>query len=453
VAARFALVIGALACAGCPQPDAPAIDGDPISHLPKYEEQRAILCARGREDAVTAVFCGSAPPDIGSLAELQEALGLGFHPDRQPGFSLTTNSSSLSARAVSSINPRAIFVDSPGNRADGNFVSMGFVRGDHTVEMAVRPPSGDTALYLVRYEQSCHESESGCDFADRLTPRTETGWTRLSLYDEVDLQNSVLDCLVCHQIGGPGTPVHFRMPEIINPWTHWMAGFGEGGVALVSDYGLSHGANETYAGIPPAIFLQSNPIIVENFVKESGSREPFEFLSQVIESEVQEGNADQPRDNSVPGKSATWDALYERAVRGEIPPPPYHDVKITDPVKLARMSVSYRLWKAGALPVLPDIRDVIRTDALADLSIRPKPGLSGKEILVHMCSQCHNGTLDQSVSRARFNAHDVDNLTPEMRDTVIDRLQRARGDRYKMPPEILRELSPDEIARVVAALP
>ncbi len=408
------------------------------------------MCAHDRDNTVTAAFCGNEAPNITSLVDLQNLIGMGFvEGSPLPSFSLTANSSSLSTRTVSAINPRAVFVMQPDLRADESFVSLAFVRGDHMVEMAVKSPNGAFALYLLRYERECGDA---CTFGERLTPATESAWTRWSIYDDVDLKNSVLDCLVCHQPGGPDTPVMFRMQEFRNPWTHWMAAFGEGERVLLTDYGRAHGPDEIYAGIPTSLFVQSNPIRVENFFKDSGGVEPNEFPSETIEEEIKATNPAQPNDNSTPGVSATWEALYDRAVRGEVGPPPYHDVKITDSEKLANMTNAYRAFIAGELADLPDIRDVIRDDALSKMSIRPKRGLSGEEIVVHMCSQCHNGRLDESLSRARFDATRLSEMSREIKDAAIARLQLKREDRFKMPPTFLRELSDDEIERVVQAL-
>src|SRR5688500_11048253 len=91
-------------CCGCRE----GIDTDPLSHLPKHGEQLRALCDRGRDDAVTAVFCDDAPPNITSLRELEDRIGLDFQH-----FSMTANSTGLSARSVSAINPRAVIVQFP----------------------------------------------------------------------------------------------------------------------------------------------------------------------------------------------------------------------------------------------------------------------------------------------------------------------------------------------------
>ncbi len=440
----------ALAAAAC---EPPSVDSDPLSGLLTHEAQRQALCARGRADAVTAVFCGADPPDITSLTDLEDALGMSFDELHRPGFAFTANSSALSARQVTAITPRVVMVRTPDQRDDASFMTIAYERGEGLVEMGVRPPGGDTALYLLHYEQPCDATHAGCTFEDRLTPATESGWSRWSLYDDVDLQDTVFDCLECHQPQGPGTPVDFRMPELQNPWTHWMAPFGEGELALFRDYGLAHAPDEDYDGVPARFILASNPIDVESFFKASGSTQVSPFPSQVIENEVKASAPGQPGDNHVAGHSATWDALYSRAVAGEVIPPPYHDVKITDAQKLSAMAAAYGAWRDGTLDgPLPDIRDVIRDDALADLSFRPKPGLGGRQILVHMCAQCHNSRLDQTLSRARFDVTHLDAMSRAEKDIAIDRLQRPANDRFRMPPHFMRDLSSDDIDACVAAL-
>jgi hypothetical protein len=53
------------------------------------------------------------------------------------------------------------------------------------------------------------------------------------------------------------------------------------------------------------------------------------------------------------------------------------------------------------------------------MSIRRKPGLDGRGILVHLCSQCHSPRLDQTLTRARFNVMALDAMSREERDTAI----------------------------------
>lgn len=98
-ALAFAVVmLGAIGC------EPPPLDTDPLSHLPKFEAQREVMCARDRRNAIADVFCADEDeaPNITSLVELQEAIGIGFVEGRPaPGFSFTAHSTSLSTRTVS----------------------------------------------------------------------------------------------------------------------------------------------------------------------------------------------------------------------------------------------------------------------------------------------------------------------------------------------------------------
>ncbi len=459
-------VVGAvmLVVLGCePRPaDDDVVDGDLLSDLPRFETQRAVLCARGRENAVTTALCGPQP-SIASLVDLQQLLGIAFDDDDDvPGFSLLGHSSALPVRSVSAINPGVVIVSLPAHppelngrpgrlRDDGNTFSMAYARGDQLVEMAVRPPDGELAFYLLRYEQGCNDDVS-CDAADLLTPQTESGWTRWSLYDDEDLGNSVLDCLQCHQPHGPGTPRIFRMQELENPWTHWMATFTIGGHVLLDDYFDVHGLQETFGGIPGALLPRTDPVSVEDLVRFDDDDQPNVFPAPFVEREVQNNNRAQPADNSTPGVSASWDLVYQAAVVGDAIPPPYHDVKITDFAKLASLTAAYGSWRSGETSALPDLRDVIDDDALAHMSLRPRPGLDGRGILVHMCAQCHNARLDQTLTRARFDALNLDNNDRAERLLAIDRLLLSQDDRFRMPPHFFRDLSPDEVEAAVAAL-
>src|SRR4051794_21087337 len=49
---------------------------DALEGLPKGAAQLAVVCARSQQDKVTNALCDN--PGIGSIAELQDALGLGF---------------------------------------------------------------------------------------------------------------------------------------------------------------------------------------------------------------------------------------------------------------------------------------------------------------------------------------------------------------------------------------
>lgn len=88
------------------------------------------------------------------------------------------------------------------------------------------------------------------------------------------------------------------------------------------------------------------------------------------------------------------------------------------------------------------------------MSIRPRPGLDGRGILVHMCQMCHNSRLDQTLSRARFDVEQLAQMPRAEKDLAIARLQLPATDRQAMPPARFhelgaaeRQLAIDELAR------
>lgn len=434
---------------GCPGCD-DVVDTDLLSHLPTGEAQRAVLCARERDNPVTNRFCGTTPPDVQSLEDLMSVMGLSLADEgARVGFGITSNSTALPMRSVSAINPRAVFVHFPEQRDDESYVSLAYVRGDQLVEIGVQNPAGDKRFYLLRYEQACNDDSAGCTPADLLTPSTERGWKRWSMYEDTDLDNSVLDCLHCHQPGGPGTPKQFRMQELQNAWTHWFAPFTAASRTLLDDYRRAHG-DEGYATIPSAQIAASNPIIIQQLVERTGSEQTNLFPSPIIEAEVAASTPGQPEDNRNVGSSETWNALFETALRGDAIPPPFHDVKITDPQKLASLAAAYQAHIQDPSTELPDIRHVIRAEAEAGMFIRAKAGLDAQALVIQMCAQCHNSKLDQDLSRARFDAFtDLKELDDADKDVLADRLTRSAEDRARMPPAHFRDLTDDEIQRIM----
>jgi hypothetical protein len=187
--------------------------------------------------------------------------------------------------------------------------------------------------------------------------------------------------------------------------------------------------------------------------------QPNAFDSAQIEREVEQSAAadggNQPVDNSVPGQSETWNALYARAKRGQAIPVPYHDVKVTDPDKLAQMTQAYVDYREGRLSSdeLPDIRDIYPDAPLlrAQMGLVTEPGLDGEGVLLQACGQCHNDRLDQTLSRSRFNV-DLTKLSRAEKDRAIGRIQQKRGALAAMPPDKARALSDEGRSRLIALL-
>ncbi len=429
----------------------PAKELDALIALPTKAAQLAVLCARPGQDRVRQVFCGATPPSVTSLTDLQTALGISFVSGTRPQFAITGHSSSLVARFVNSINPRAI-IFTPVNGDLNSLVAMGFTRGEQFAEVAARDPvSGRLNFFLFHFEQACNSRETGCSVGELLTPAIESNWTGLTIYEDEDLKNTVFDCMHCHQPNGPNSPKMLRMQELRNPWTHFFRDNLAGGQALIADFVAAHGTTEGYAGIPANRIADSDPADLEDLVRDAGfGNQPNEFPTRNIEQQVAaSSSSNQPIDNSVPGTSAAWQTLFDRFVAGEVIAPPYHDVKVTDPQKLATMTRAYQDWQSGSLPMerLPDIRDAFLDDKLFAMGFRMKPNATAEEILMSACAQCHNSNLRQDISRANFNV-DLSRTSAEKRLLAIERLKLPENDPKRMPPARFRDLTGSEIQKL-----
>lgn len=452
---------------------------EPLAGYPTGERQRQILCARPGKNPIKDVFCAAERPTIRSLTDLQRALDLDFRADPpppptdggvpppppadvdptqvntngrvNPQFALNAHSTSLVTRYTSSINPRAVIFRQTGR----NFIAMGFVRGEQFVELITRERSGNLAFFLVQFRQACNDAPSGCTPGDLYTPQVERDWTSYSVYGGEDVRNNVMDCAQCHQPGGPGTRAILRMQEQQFPWTHWMRVASVGGLALIGDYTNAKG-DESFAGIPGSMLNRSDPLLLQLLLAFQGfAAQPNEFPTGAIENEVANSAFGQPFLNNTPGKSATWDALYAKNVAGETIQVPYHDVKVTDPAKLATVSRAYARFRTGALPKeqVPDLSDVFSSDrkVLAEIGFAPQPGLDGAGLIQQLCTQCHNDKLDQSVSRARFST-DLSKMSREEKDIAIQRLMLADDDVRAMPPRRFRTVTEEERTKMVELL-
>jgi hypothetical protein len=436
-------------------PDAADIPAttDPLHGLPTGVDQWNALCAKNYGDMISQKFCaGSAPPTINSLKQLQQLLGLAvvpnpnFDPSLNPNvrITMTGHSTGLGLRHVSPINPRAFLFTTPNTSSPNqNYQIMAFSRGEPFVELVANDRQANTLrFFLVRFHPACESAAGGCTMADLLTPTIEANWTNYTIYDDATIANTTLDCNACHQPGGPGTRKLLRMQELRHPWRHWFYIEDPINMATILDFQTAHGT-EDYAGIPMVNVQPSRPIGLERIVANNGfANQPNAFDTDAITNELM-----------ATGASPTWNQLYARAVAGLEIAPPYHSVQ-TDPAKIAAMTTAYRETMAGTRPrdQMPDIRDTFRDDVLADMSIRPKAGLDGRGILVHICSSCHNSRLDQTQSRAQFNVEAFATMSRAEKDKAIERLMLPDHDIRKMPPVRFHELSDAERTLAIEAL-
>jgi hypothetical protein len=421
---------------------------DPLHGLPTGMDQWTALCAKGYGDMITAKFCaGNAPPTIRSLVELQTLLGLRVLPNNgNPNVRLTLTglSTGIGMRTVTPLNPRAFVMTTPNTTAPNpQYQVLAFARGEPFVEMVANDPGAQTLrFFLVRFHPACEQAPGGCNFADLLTPTIESNWTGYTIYDDATIANTTLDCLSCHQPNGPTSQKILRMQELANPWAHWFYVEHASNQRTMMDFHAAHG-NEDYAGIPNASIDPSRPVNLQRIVSNNGfALQPNVFDTNKIEAEL------------VNGTSPTWNAMYAKTVAGLEIPTPYFGVPQTDPTKVAPMIQAYLDVMSGALPrdQMPDIRDTLLDSALADMSIRPKAGLDGNGIMVHMCSQCHNSRLDQTLPRARFDVGKLSQMSRMEKDTAIFRLNLPDTDARKMPPPRFHTLSDAERDLVINEL-
>lgn len=429
-----------------------------LFNVPHGDEQVAAHCdgADGPpDDRVSRAFCATPRPNLHSLADLQQLLHLDVVDGVNPSFALLANSSSVVATSVSSINPRAVVfktIRDPMTDSDG-FLILTFSRGEPFVELAsydIDPmtQTGSLAFYLVVIDVACRTTNT-CSWADLLTPEVERSWGRATLYENNELTNTVFDCQQCHKSpGGPDAPTFLRMQEHEAPFTHWMSSSTTGGQVLLADFHAAHGTSENYGPIPASLIDRSNPSALAGLIDTFMFTQPSPFPSAKIEAEVQQSNPAQPAINIPVGASVTWSALHAAAASGTAIPPPYHDVKITDPTLLAQMSAVYRDVANGtvARTELPDTRDVVLASAKIDLTFRLAEGGTGSQVLVQACQQCHDPEADPQVSRAHFDVTKLSVMATGEKQLAIDRMHLSPDDPKIMPPRRFRSLSTAQIA-------
>ncbi len=439
-----------------------------LDQLEKGDAQHQKLCARGNQDPVAQAFCSGNMPQLTSIEELLELLGLSFASptspsakDGNPAFTLVAHSPSLNARLASAINPRAIIFTPPdplGRPREGapipneSYVALAFTRGEQFIELAAFDARTDKQLrfYLFKFEQDCNDR--GCQPEDLYSPEVESGFRSYSLYEDVDLRNTAVDCTQCHQTGGDDGPKFLLMQQLQPPWTHFMSGFGVGGPMLLEDYRRAHGKDENYAGIPGAIIESSDPEALQGLLENNGFMDqPIEYPGSVIEAEVFASNNQQPYVNTPPGESETWEALLEYSLRESGNRPAYHDSQVADVSRLRDFANQYAAMMSGQ-GTIPDLAGVFLDEATHDMGIRPMPDASGREILEQACTRCHHDGVSSDLSRSRFNASNLDALSREQKNAAIERLARPATDPRSMPPIRSIELTVEERNRAIEFL-
>ena len=243
------------------------------------------------------------------------------------------------------------------------------------------------------------------------------------------------------------------MQEMAAPHTHWFDANTTGGASLLADFHAAHGTTESYGGIPAKLIDQSDPQLMATFITAAGfAQQPNAFPSAEDETEVAAMAPQQPAANVPMGWSSAWEAVYQAGASGAAIAAPYHDVKVTDPDRLAMMTKAYVATRTTGAPLLVDIRDVLLGSGLVDMGFEPRPNLDGRAMLAQQCAQCHNARLDPTLTRDRFLVDQLDQMTRAEKDLAIERLQTPVTTRLTMPPPLFRLPNAAERAAMIAEL-
>ena len=445
--------------------------GQQQPEVPFDANKKAEVCARGNGDRVAQALCGGV--EFTSMSQLVETLAF-----NEPFFSMTANSSSLVGRDVSALNPRLIvgemmqgtnpFGGEGGHGTAADVMSLGFVRGEQLVELMAYDPTTDALnFYLLMFEQACNDTDEGCQTADLVTPAIESNWSRWTVYQDTDLVNTSLDCNVCHQPLGPNTPKVPRLQELSNSWTHWFpvrpaqqgGGWSSGGSGttglpptdpgnhgtrssevLWNQFIDMHGDDPTYGGVPLDQIRESaaGPDI-ETFVRAwVSSRSDIPEALQLPAFGSGQGNAFYLDSSSMErqGVESAWGAQQAEVVAGQRLPLPSYRIDITSDLGRDEVIETYKAVQSGALPPEEMVHPsaAIAYSSMSEMSMVPNQDATAQEILTHMCARCHNGDLDQTLSRAKFDATNLASLDDLEKAVIADRIQRHEGDRFQMPP-------------------
>lgn len=424
--------------AACAPPEVtPRTIAPEFHNLGAVNVTRDELCARGNADAIADALCAVPRAPIDSLDALRGVVGLRDDDLVHSGQAMVTHSTSLFGRHVTPINPRMIFFHfSPAS----GFIApnaLAFTRGSPLVELVTADRvTGDLRFYLVRFEPACGDH---CTLAEQLTPAIEKGWTNVWFSEDRELENTTLDCLHCHQPSGPGTPKMLRIHELRRPWTHW-ADVGANspvGAGLLGEFKASRPSFEGYAAQSMAT-LQPIPADLEQLMDDDG----FANQPQLFDSD---GIAADP---------GLWKSLYQRSLDARQMPVPVPDLHATDPDRQAAASQRYLEVANGQRPAseLLDTRAIMTVDSERKVRVRPHQGAGGRDVIVEVCGACHNSTLNQNISRARFNVDRLEEQKSGENAIAITRLKLPATDPLHMPPEMSGELTEDEIEAAVSAL-
>lgn len=441
-----------------------------LSHIGTGPSQTARVCSRGGADRVATALCNGSAPPIAGLEDLYRALKLGS-PDQRL-VAATTHSLALPARIVSAVNPRAFVFENASTMTSPieyeRLIAVAFTRGEQFVELVgLDPKSYEYTFYLMHFEQECNRSR--CTPEDLLTEKIESGWTSWTLYADVDLEDTPLDCVSCHLPFGAGTHKLLLMRQVFDPWMHWGdfrggdEGFlcpvvpedGHGEVVVTSD-GLDplvklEGQEGRYAGVP----------VQELNASESGKV----FVSFIADAEQAIRTSPYPNDYPYEqlafqtrevlcerfhtGKSPTWERHRRESLARGLPVP-YYGPDVLDPDRRAevladRGAYLRRHEDEAAFDVASGL---LGADVATAVGFSPRSEETAPEMLTAMCIRCHASTTDQRLRRSGFNAESIDRVEPALFHKVMRRLRLPKTSPELMPPVRTGELPDWAITRI-----
>ncbi len=449
--------------------------------------QTARVCGRGARDPVAKALCSTPAPALGGLEDLYRTLGM-VATRTERLVAAATHSLGLSGRIVSALNPRTFVFRSYTSLDEASIVAVASSRGERVIELVgFDPVARDFNFYLLAFEQPC--DADGCKTSDLLTSKVETGWTGFTLYGDVDLEDTGLNCLSCHRPDGVAAPKRLLMRQLADPWMHWGDFRGVSGSLFCDDApdpripvdgnvtaeGLDllmrvDGLDGRHGGIPVAdlikapsgydfssflfyaVGLADGPGDVPCEAPACVFWEPHVFDSRaVICDRLLRGSAD------VPG--GDWDRYRDQTLSLGFPVP-YHGPDVLDPGKRDQAAADFpaflnqldQLDRNAGTETFALMANMMSADAARAVGFVPSEADTAPRILQQMCVRCHAATTDPKLARARFNAEALDSLGPETARKIIERITLPRTSADLMPPQRAGELPPWAIERVRAWL-
>jgi hypothetical protein len=431
--------------------------------------QTARVCARGATDLVARALCGTPSRTLGGLDDLYRALGLGT-PSSERMVATATHSVGLSARTVSALNPRTFVFHSYGSLTLDTIVAVAFARGETFVELVgFDPATYDFNFYLLSFEPACAAGVRGCLPSDLLTAKVERDWSDWTLYGDVDLEDTGLDCLSCHRPDGAGAPKRLLMRQMNDPWMHWGDFRGVKGPVFCTDAnggdvtangtvsadGLDllariEGADGHHAAVPIAEVTAAHggyDLASFIFYAAGDADGPGDVPCQAPACAFSEPNVfesggvicDRLLYGSADAVGGTWER-YRREMLSRGFPVPYHGPDVLDPAKRVEATPDARAYlqrtldqNAGA-DAFTVASDLVGDDAARAIGVVSSEGDAAPQILRQMCVRCHSDSTDARLVRARFNVDRPGAWTPDVRRKVLDRLMLPPNSPDIMPP-------------------